>query len=287
MKKSILIGLIVLLTGCNSSNYSLKEVWRSSEKKLSIPESVTYDKSKDVIYASNVNSIKSSNPWINNGGFISKLDKNGTILVLKWATGLQAPKGIDLLKNSLFVADLNQVVEIDTTSGKILHKFKAPKDIDRLNDIACDSRENRCFVSDSKTKKIFEVSKNGTFKLIYRRENSKKAEQNGLLVDGDNLIMQGRVGELKALNLKEKKIKIITKDLDIPIDGLTKYRDNNYIVSTWSGGIYLVHKNGEVEKIFGDDFNTADIFYSKDLNLLLVPDFAHSIVAFKLNKLKK
>ncbi len=286
MKKSLLVGLILLLTACNSSNYSLKEVWRSSDKKLSIPESVTYDKSKDVIYVSNVNSIKSSNPWINNGGFISKLDKNGTILVLKWATGLQAPKGIDLLKNSLFVADLNQVVQIDTVSGKILKKFKAPKGIDRLNDIACDNREQICFVSDSKTKKIFEVSKDGKFRLIYRRENSKKAEQNGLFVDGDNLIMQGRVGELKALHLKSKKIKIITKDLDIPIDGLTKYRDN-YIVSSWSGGIYLINKNGEVEKIFGDDFNTADIFYSKDLNLLLVPNFAHNIVAFKLNRLKK
>ncbi len=286
MKKNILIGLIILLTGCNSSNYSLKEVWRSSDKKLSIPESVTYDKSKDIIYASNVNSIKSSNPWVNNGGFISKLDKNGTILVLKWATGLQAPKGIDLLKKSLFVADLNQVVEIDTTSGKILHKFKAPKGINKLNDITCDDKNNRCFVSDSGTKKIFEVSKDGKFRLIYRRENSKKAEQNGLLVDGDNLIMQGRVGELKALDLKEKKIKIITKDLDIPIDGLTKYGDN-YIVSTWSGGIYLINKNGEVEEIFGDKFNTADIFYSKDLNLLLVPDFAHNIVAFRVNRLKK
>ena len=82
----------------------------------------------------------------------------------------------------------------------------------------------------------------------------------------------------------EKKIKIITKDLDIPIDGLTKYGDD-YIVSTWSGGIYIVNgKNGEVEEIFGDNFNTADILYSKDLNLLLVPDFAHNIVAFRLNK---
>lgn len=280
------MGLVVLLTACNIRNYSLKEVWRSSDKRLLIPESVTYDKSKDVIYVSNVNSIKSSNPWTNNGGFISKLDKNGTILVLKWATGLQAPKGIDLLKNSLFVADLNQVVQIDTVSGKILKKFKAPKGIDRLNDIACDSRLERCFVSDSNTKKIFEVSKNGKFKLIYDKEKSKEAEQNGLFVDGDNLIMQGRVGELKAFNLKSKKVKVITEDLDIPIDGLTKYGDNNYIVSSWSGGIYIINREGDVEQIFGDDFNTADIFYSKDLNLLLVPDFAHNIVAFRLNRLK-
>ncbi len=285
MKKSILVGLIFLFIGCNGDTSSvLKEVWRSSDKKLSVPESVTYDKSKDVIYVSNVNGIK--NPWSNNGGFISKLDKNGNILVLKWATGLQAPKGIDILGNTLFVADLNQVVQIDTISGRILHKFKAPKGIDRLNDIACDNQEKRCFVSDSGTKKIFEVSQNGIFKLIYRRENSNKAEQNGLLVDGDYLIMQGRVGELKALDLKRKKIKIITKDLDIPIDGLTKYRDGEYIVSTWSGGIYFINKSGEVEKIFGDSFKTADIFYSKDLNLLLVPDFSHNIVAFKLDKLE-
>lgn len=293
MKKNILIlSSIILLVGCNNSNSNhsttnLKEVWKSSGDALEIPESVTYDSSKDVIYASNVNSIKSSNPWVPNDGFISKLDKSGNVLVLKWATGLQSPKGIDVLKNALFVSDLNQVVKIDTSSGKILDKFKAPKGINKLNDIACDSKEERCFVSDSSTKKIFEVSKNGEFKLLYDREDSKKAEQNGLLVDGDSLIMQGSVGELKALNLKTKKIKSITKDLGIAIDGVTKYGENEYIVSTWGGGIYIVSKNGEVQKIFGDDFKTADIFYAKELNLLLVPNFSHNIVAFSLSKVKR
>lgn len=281
----ILLPLVLLFfVGCiDNANSNLKEVWKSSDS-LSIPESVIYDKKQNLIYASNVNSIKSSNPWTNNNGFISKLDTNGKVIQLKWVTGLQAPKGLWVYKNNLFVADLNQVAQIDTNTGKIIHKFHAPKGITKLNDITCDEKKEVCFVSDSGTKRVFEVSKNGKFTLLYDKEKSKNAEQNGLLVDNNKLIMQGEVGYLKALDLDTKKVTIITKDLGIAIDGVTKYKDKGYIVSTWSGGIYFVDNKGKVNQILGDEFNTADISYSESLDLLLVPDFAHHIIAYKLNE---
>jgi len=286
MKKTLSLITILLLTGCLDSNSILKEQFKSSGESLSIPESVVYDKTKNSIYASNVNSIKSSNPWINNSGFISKLDKNGKVTKLKWIVGLQAPKGLAVYKNYLFASDLNQVVKIDTNTAKIVAKFPAPKGIKMLNDIACDETKEVCFVSDSGTKQIFEVSKDGKFTLFYDKEKVKHPEQNGLYIDKDSLIMQGEVGKLKSLNLKTKKVTTISDSVGISIDGITKYKDKGYIISTWSGGIYFVNSSGKTKQILGDDFNTADIFYSKDLDLLLVPDFAHHILGYKVNLIK-
>ncbi len=55
---------------------------------------------------------------------------------------------------------------------------------------------------------------------------------------------------------------------------LPKYRDIGYIVSNWDGGVYFVSVKGEVINLLEDSFKTADIFYSEELNLLLIPDFS-------------
>jgi hypothetical protein len=285
LKKSIYLALISLaLISCANPPINsdvLSQSWES-RGELAIPESVIYDRSQDSIFVSNVNSTKSSNPWSNNGGFISKLNAKGEVIKLKWATGLKAPKGIVSANGHLYASDLDSVVDIDISTGKIVHIFQAPKGIERLNDIAYDANRKLLFVSDSKTKQLFSVTTDGKFTKIYDRENSPKAEQNGLLVDGDNLIMQGEMGKLKALNLTTQKVKIVTYRLGVAIDGVTKYRDKGYIVSTWIGGIFFIDKSGKVEAILGNKFHTADIFYSKELDLLLVPNFAHKILAYKV-----
>ncbi len=40
--------------------------------------------------------------------------------MVDWVTGLNAPKGMALVKNTLWVADVDQMVAIDITEGKIL-----------------------------------------------------------------------------------------------------------------------------------------------------------------------
>jgi len=279
VKQALSILTLLLLTGCVDSS-TLKEQYTSSGESLSVPESVVYDKNQNSIYVSNVNSIKSSNSWQDNNGFISKLEKNGKVIQLKWAVGLQSPKGLAVSNNHLFVADLNQVVKIDTTTGKTVAKFPAPKGIKMLNDITCNGVKELCFVSDSGTKQIFEVSKAGKFTLLYDKERNNHPEQNGLYLDKDSLIMQGEKGKLKSLNLKTKKVTTISDSVGISIDGITKYKEQGYLISTWSGGIYFVDNSGKTKQILGDGFKTADIFYSHDLNLLLVPDFSHHILGY-------
>ncbi|MCD6296427.1 MAG: ATP/GTP-binding protein, partial [Deltaproteobacteria bacterium] len=80
--------------------YKLIKQWET-EKELRVPESVLYDASGNILYVSSIN----GRPTEKNGrGFISKVSLNGKIEVLKWATGLDAPKGSAIHGNKLYVS---------------------------------------------------------------------------------------------------------------------------------------------------------------------------------------
>ncbi len=197
---AIFIGFI--FNGCDDNSY-LTESWKSSRSRLSVPESAIFDKSQNLIFVSNVNG--KSNPWKNNHGFISKLNMGGEVLERKWIDNLKAPKGLAVGDGHLFIADLDRVVDVNASTGKIIQIFKAPKGINRLNDITYDDKRSIIFVSDSRTKEIYQVSRDGNFSIFYEREKSPLAEQNGLLVDEDLLIMQGEIGKLKYINIGPKE----------------------------------------------------------------------------------
>ncbi|MBW1673776.1 MAG: hypothetical protein JRJ45_09065, partial [Deltaproteobacteria bacterium] len=110
MKKIFLIGLIVvscisilMFLGLHNVNandvggdrYKVDKQWQT-KKELRVPESVLYDESRNVLYVSNINGKSAEK---NGQGFISKVSLDGKIEVLKWATGLHAPKGSAIYKN--------------------------------------------------------------------------------------------------------------------------------------------------------------------------------------------
>lgn len=294
MKKKMTLLSIVFMTstflGCSggaSESENLKRQWISSGAELSVPESVVYDDQKQALYVSNVNSQSSGNPWEDNGGFISKLNRDGKVIELKWITGLKAPKGLTVNGEHLYAADLNGVVDINTTSGKIIQRWDAPTGVQMLNDITFDGANNCLYISDSGTKEIYTVTPDGAFSLLYAKESSLKPEQNGLLMESNSLIMQGTVGYLKSFNPTDtQKVTIISDSVGIAIDGITKYEDKGYLISTWGGEIHFVDHQGVSKLLLDSKPNrTADIAYISELGLLLVPNFDKNIVAYTVRGL--
>src|SRR4051794_1083011 len=85
------------------------------------PESAKYDADLDVWYVSNVN----GSPLAKDGnGYISRLKGDGTMDSLKFIVGgvggvtLNAPKGLALQGDTLWVADIQSVRGFDRRSGK-------------------------------------------------------------------------------------------------------------------------------------------------------------------------
>jgi sugar lactone lactonase YvrE len=116
------------------------------------PESVRYDSAADVFFVSNIN----GDPLAKDGnGFISRMTPNGTIDSLEFIAGgrdgvtLNAPKGLALVGDTLWVADIDAVRAFNVRTGAPvatvdLSSFHALF----LNDI-CVGSDGALYVTDS------------------------------------------------------------------------------------------------------------------------------------------
>ncbi|MBU1665531.1 MAG: hypothetical protein KKG92_09030 [Gammaproteobacteria bacterium] len=82
---------------------------------FSSPESVVV--SGDDVFVSNLG-IKLEPMEKDGDGFISKLDRQGNIKVLRWADKLNAPKGLLAVNGVLYVADIDRVLGFRQRDGK-------------------------------------------------------------------------------------------------------------------------------------------------------------------------
>jgi glucose/arabinose dehydrogenase len=155
MKASTLFFVVILLLAVSSApaqnsappGAELTEVWRT-EGVLSTCESVLYNPERDLLFVSCINGSPAEK---NEKGFIALLQSDGSIKELHWVTGLNAPKGMGIHKNKLYVADIDQLVVIDIKKGKVTDRIPV-EGASFLNDIAIGS-DGKIYFTDSCTLK--------------------------------------------------------------------------------------------------------------------------------------
>ncbi|HAH23626.1 MAG TPA: ATP-binding protein, partial [Prolixibacteraceae bacterium] len=89
MKLKNYLMFILLGAGLSSSAQTLTKIW-STTAGIKTPESALFDAKSNKIYVSNIDGDPSKK---DGNGFISILNADGKMEQLKWATGLNAPKG--------------------------------------------------------------------------------------------------------------------------------------------------------------------------------------------------
>jgi sugar lactone lactonase YvrE len=291
MKKSsliLLVSVIAFLAGQNSwagdagqGRYILTKQWET-KKVLQIPESVLYHESGNMLYVSNIN----GKPTQKNGqGFISKVSLDGKIEHLKWASGLNAPKGSAIYGDKFYVSDIDELIEIDLGTGKILGKYPAAG-AKFLNDVAADSSGN-IYVSDmsSENSVIYKLIQG---KMTVWMKGKEIINPNGLFMEEKRLVVgNSGDGSLKAIGLTDKKIKTIAK-VGSGIDGLRSDGKGNYFISDWKGKTSMVTASGKVIVLLdttASKINSADLEYVKSIRLLLLPTFFDNrVVAYKVEE---
>lgn len=278
---TLLAGLVVLNVPGADAPYKLQEAW-ATEAVLDIPEGVLFNPVDQLLYVSNI----SGPPFEKNGkGFISKVDLNGKITDLKWATGLHAPKGMAIHGNHLYVTDIDILAKIDLSTGKIAERYPAEGAVS-LNDVAAD-REGIIYVSDSRGEAcVLYRLKNGRLEPWF--EASQLGNINGLhMLDGRLLAGHAGNGTLYSINLKNGKIKTLAQ-IDTGIDGLKPVGDGAYLTSDWKGRITLITSGGKgiiLQDTSDQKINAADFEYLPDRKLLIVPTFYDNrLVAYDVEK---
>jgi hypothetical protein len=275
MKKTMAFVLLLIVFNQGITAQQLLKIWET-DTLFKVPESTLYDTEEQVIFVSSINGKSNEK---DSNGFISKLGRDGKLLQLYWATGFHAPKGMATNNGHLYVADLDEVVVLERSTGKTVQRISVPGAV-FLNDIAIQA-DGTLFVSDTRTGKIHRV-KDGRVSLML--EN--KTRVNGLLASGNELIIAAK-DTLWKMDRRQQLSKI-TDGMDESSDGIVETADKDFIVSCWAGIIYYVHKDGS-KKILLDSraekINTADIGFDAANNILYVPTFfTNKVMAYRLVK---
>ena len=253
------------------------QVW--SVGGLQVPESVKHDPAKQVLYVSCINGKSTEK---NGLGFIAKLSPQGKVLTLKWATGLDAPKGMGLRGDILYVTDVTRLHAIDTRTGKILRTVTAPE-TKFLNDIAV-GPAGEVYVSDMVTGKIH-VLRGGKLATLVDLKKFKGA--NGMLMRGAELLVGTATGIVQVTpGTGAAKMLVPVTGFGM-IDGLRAYDPHAYIVSNWKGKTQIVSESGRVTVLLDTspkNIQSADLEYIASKRLLLIPTFFDNrVVAYRID----
>ena len=119
MKNLLIILAILTLNFTYKSVHSdghVEIIWET-EKIFELPESVIYDPTNEVLYVSNI----TASPLLRKMGRVTylKIGLDGSIIKKKWIDKLNAPKGLTISKDKLYIADVDELVEVDIASAKI------------------------------------------------------------------------------------------------------------------------------------------------------------------------
>ncbi len=266
--------LFFLLLHSADAKPAIQKLWTNSSG-FSVPESVYFDKDRQKIYVSNIN----GKPIDKDGnGFISLLSRDGKLIKLKWITGLHAPKGMGVWKNSLYVTDISRVVEIDLPTGKIKKIMEVGGKF--LNDIAINN-QGALYVSDMMQDCIYKFE-NGQGRIWLHGLN----KPNGLFWYDNSLYIAGSGdGKFWVIKNNQKK-KIELANLGAGLDGLERVPGQGWLLSKWAGAIYFINANYEPILLLDrrhTKINSADIGYDPDRKILYIPTFfQNSIEAWQL-----
>jgi sugar lactone lactonase YvrE len=285
--RSLVLLIASLIVVCTEAEAAPKLLWET--KGLAQPESVVVDPATGAIYVSNIVGAVMQK---DGNGFIAKLSGDGKVLTRQWVKGLDAPTGLALHDRTLYVADVDQLVEINAASGEIIKRYPA-NGATFLNDVAVDA-DGTVYVSDTPTNTIWRL-KDGSFEPWLA--NDKLNGPNGLLVQGDTLIVAslGRipsVGQkqelagLSQISLKDQSVSPIGNGQPIGnLDGLELLQPGVYLVTDWAAGaLYRVDAKGKAERLIDLNQGSADLTYLPDKKIVLIPMMLdNSLVAYRLD----
>ncbi|NQZ54498.1 MAG: SMP-30/gluconolactonase/LRE family protein [Piscirickettsiaceae bacterium] len=279
--------LMLLPTLTLAATPILLPAWKS-DTVFEQPESVVYDSKRQLLYVSNVNGNPND---VDGNGYISQLSLDGDVIELHWLEGLNAPKGMILVGDTLYVADINELIEIDIKNNKINQRYLAPN-AKFLNDVTADSAGN-VYVSDMLTNTIHCLC-SGDFS-IWLQDDQLEAP-NGLLVEGNHLIVgswgnmtdgfsTAIAGHLKTIDLASKHINSLgDKTPAGNLDGVEADGNGNYYVTDWMIGKLLhITPSGISTTLLSLEQGSADHTILAKQGLIIIPMMlSGNVLAYKI-----
>jgi sugar lactone lactonase YvrE len=273
------LGLAAFVPAERPKPGKLVKAWET-DTTLRTPESVLFDERTNVLYVANIDGKADE---LDGSGFISKVSLDGKIENLRWTSGLNAPKGMGIYKNRLYVTDVYRLVAINLETGQAEKTWDA---IDQksafLNDVTV-AKDGTVYVSDSRFDKIYRL-KDDKWEVWMEGEQLNKP--NGVLAVGKDKLMIGstKIGALRSIDINTKTMMTIADGM-AATDGIVPEGKSNYFVSDWNGQVFHVGADGTKQQVLdtrADKVNSADLDYVAKKKLLVIPTFfKNKLVAYR------
>ena len=253
------------------------------------PDQAVWDSSSRSWYVSNLGGGISLDR--DGYGWIVKLDETGAVVDPRWVENLDAPSGMIVAGNLLYVVDRDGLYEIDIATAKIKHLYKVAEPV-FLNDVAL-GPDGELYMSDFSAQRIYRIDPNTKNVEIFI-ESEDLDTPDGLFVDGNKLIVASwgpindpatfgtsRPGAVLSVDLKTKKIKPYLKKGQWVgnLEGIAKVGDDYYITDWMAGRLLRVGKKG-FEVVLSGLKNPTDPNYAEELGVLAIPEHGTNRVLF-------
>jgi len=252
---------------------------------FSTPESVLHDSTQDIYFVSNINGSPTAK---DNNGFISRLRPDGAIENLRFIEGgragatLNAPKGLAVLGDTLWVADIDMVRAFNARTGALLDSVKLDSAV-FLNDIAI-APTGAIYITDTGIRfddvgNVLHPGPDRVFRIGPDRKVTVAARgdslgwPNGITVDpvGKRFIIVafGAAKAVLAWKPGDRAPHAIAKGAG-GFDGV-EVAGARILVSSWADSTVSAYETGQEVKVITGVPSPADIGYDAKRNRVLVP----------------
>jgi hypothetical protein len=236
---------------------------------LEQPEAARFDPDLGVYFIANIN----GDPLGKDGnGYISRVTRDGKVDSLKFIAGgrggvkLDAPKGMAIKGDTLWVADIDAARAFDKRSGKPIKSVSFAGKAKFLNDAAV-GPDGAIYFTDTGANTIFRVAGGkGTVAL----QSKDLQGPNGITWDsaGSSFVIVPFQG------------KPIHRWAPGQTDGIEPLGDGRFVVSTWTDSSLYVLEGDKLTKLVGGLASAADIGFDRERNRIAVPLLMEGRVEF-------
>ncbi len=289
------VAIVGIVVGCAGEQGQIEQEAQApivvQDVGFMTPESVQYDPNADVYLVSNIN----GSPLEEDGnGFISRVSPGGEVLELKWIDGtadgvtLNAPKGMTMSGETLYVADLTAVRMFDRTTGKPTGSIEVEGST-FLNALATGG-DGAVYFTDtgmqagdegfvpSGTDAVYRVADGEAHRLV---AGDALGRPNGVVVVGDDVwVVTFGSGALYRVDGSATADEIALPQGSL--DGLLALPDGDLLISSWDAqAVYRGPVGGPFEVVVSDVEAPADIGYDSRRDRVLIPLFQSDIVVIQ------
>ncbi len=260
------------------------------------PESARFDPQQDVYFVSNID----GNPSAKDGkAFIAKIDGGNIRSFARFVEGgvngatLNAPKGMAIVGDTLWVADIDAVRGFHRVTGATVATIEmAGAGAVFLNDIAVEPSTGALYVTDTGVRFAADGSMSPAgpgriFKVAGRTvtvaaSGDAFGRPNGIAWDAKNAGFVVAPFDSKTVFTWREGDRTPARLADGPgmYDGIEELEDGRLFVTSWADSSVYMFNAGELQKVVGGVDGPADIGVDTKRNRLIVPRFMQNTIEY-------